>query len=773
MHAREGVVGTKGIALTAAVGLAGSMLGVVSTAVPAHAAVDPAAAVAAIDAPAGVSASLSGSSAVASAVFNDFPAHGSTYLMLSTGDASQVFPSIPDAQAQLSTDQGDDGQPDTSSVVLTVQPAAGVGCLFLDFALGTEEPVHTYTTASASDTLSIKRGGDDTEYAMNAGRGYFTQDGWPAQPKPYTVNALDYWHAPGDPGDPVTGSTEEPRLPELTALNHVTTRDTARIPLSFSSGAETVTVTVSDATNGDLDSVAFLDHLRLGASCSAGTGVEPNPAYDGGVIGGIRGVGNELWYDPIPSTSDIERYDDPAVQGNGWRSPSNVPVELRFRWYRAPFYHANSGVMTDWTPIPDADRQSYVPSAVDNGYTLIVLVTGFVDGRRPETFPSTGTASTWYATLPIGNGTFVQGEAPTIVGPAGGSATVGQTLTAQIGHTVPREDTYSWQWFADGSSLSGATGQSLTLGAAQAGKTITVMATAKRPSFDSKSWMSNGYGPIELQQWTATATPTIVDDGTPSYGETVTADPGAGWAPTPDSYSYQWKRDGEVIPGANNASYAIKSADVGSQLTVTVSGVKTGYAAQPKTSAPVDVLGALMIGATPTVSGTAQVGQQLTGTVVGWSPGGATLTYAWFAGGTKLQEGDSRYLTVPAAAVGQPIVLKVTGELAGYQSLTKASAPTAAVVRGTLTSDKPKIYGVAMVGQTLTVLPGVWGPSGVKITYRWKVGGQVVTGAVGRRDTFTVPRSARGKRISASATGRLAGYTTVTKTSLPTATVPR
>ncbi|GAA3813148.1 hypothetical protein [Nocardioides panacisoli] len=765
-------MGIKGIALTAATGLIGSALGVVSAA-PALADVAPLAATAAIDAPAGVSAALSGSAAVTSTAFNDFPSQGSSYLVLSTGDADQVLPALPDPQAQLSTDRGNDGAPDSSSLTLTIQPAAGIGCLFVDFALGTEEPVHTYTTDSASDTLSIKRSGDATEYAMNAGRGYFSQASWPAKPVPYSVNALDYWHAPGDPTDPVTGSTEEPRLPRLTGLNHVTTRDTARIPLTFAGGAETVTVSVSDVSNGDLDSVAFLDHLRLGASCSSGTGVEPNPAYGGGVIGGIRGVGDELWYDPIPSTSDIERYDDPAVQGNGWRSPSNVPVELRFRWYRTMAGYAHDGDMSHWSAIPDADRQSYVPTSVDAGSVLIVMVTGFVDGRRPETFPSTGTQSTWYVTLPIGNGTFVDGEAPTIVGPSGGHASVGDTLTAQIGHTVPREDTYSWQWFENGVSISGATGQSLTLGAAQAGRTITVTATAKRLNFDPKSWTSAGYGPITLQTWSSTGSPTILDDGTPTYGETLTADPGSGWAPTPDSYSYQWKRDGIVISGATNASYSIKSDDVGGSLTVTVSGVKTGYAAQPRTSEPVSVLGATMIAGTPTITGTPTVDQTLTAVSTGWNPGDATLTYAWYAGDLKLQEDSSRYLVVPAKAAGLPIVVRVTGSRTGYQPLTVASDPTPAVAKGKLTVGTPQVYGAAVVGQTLQAITGAWGPSGVRLSTQWKVGGTPVTGRAGHRESFTIPRSARGKRITFVVTGKLAGYTTVTRSTAPTSKVTR
>ncbi|HWJ83399.1 MAG TPA: hypothetical protein VNS55_14265 [Nocardioides sp.] len=759
-------------ALLAAAGLMASALTALSTAPPAHADVDPATAVTALGAPAGVTAALSGSSATASAVFNDFPSQGSDYLLLSTGDAGQVFPAVADPQAQLSTDRGSDGQPDTTTLTLTVQPAAGVGCLFLDFALGTEEPVHTYTTATPSDTLSIQRAGDTSEYAMNAGRGYFSQTGWPAKPTPYAVNALDYWHQPGDPSDPITGSTEQPRLPELTALNHVTTRDTARVPLAFAGGAaETVTVTVSDAGNGDLDSVAFLDHLRLGATCGAGTGVEPNPAYDGGVIGGIRGVGNELWYDPIPGTTEIERYDDPAVGGNGWRSPSGVPVELRFRWYRAAFYNANNGDMTQWTAIPDADRQSYVPGPTDKGSTLIVMVTGIVDGRRAETFPSTGTANSWYATLAIGNGTFVDGDAPVIAGPADGDATVGETLTAQIGHAVPREDNYTWQWYADGAAISGATGQSLVLGSGQAEKTITVRATAHRLSFNDKEWPSAPYGPIKLQGWTSTSQPTVVDDGTPSYGETVIADPGAGWVPTPASYSYQWRRNGDVIAGATSSSYTIKAADVGNDLTVAVSGVKTGYLQEPRTSPAVHVLGATMTGATPTITGTAQVGQILSGVVADWAPADANLTYTWYADGTQLQTGTSHFLTVPPSAVGHSIVLEVTGTLSGYQTLTRSSEPTAVVVPGKLTTVEPKVYGVTGVGYTLSAYAGTWGPSGVKLAYRWKIGSHVVTGRAGSGTEFKIPRTARGKRITVTVTGTLKGYKTVKRVSAPTAKV--
>lgn len=750
--------------------IVGSSLAVFATAPTASAAPpDPASS---LGLPAGVTASVTGSGAVSSRAFNDFPSQGSDYYVLSTGYAADAFPAGADPDAQLSTDRGGDSAPDRSTVTLTVDDASSTaGCLFIDFAMGTEEPVHkyTYSASNRGDDISIKKRGTDTEYAMNAGWGYISQAGRPAAPVPYTSNAVMYWHRPGDTLDPAPGTAEEPWLSEVTAINSVTSRDTARVPLDLSAGDEVIDITVSDWANGDLDSIALLDKVRLGSTCSAGTGVEPNPVHNGGVIAGIRGVGNALVYDPIPATDAIERYDDP---NNGWRSPSGVPVELRFRWYRALETNALHGDMRLWQEIPDADRQAYVPTAGDWRKVLIVLVTGVVDGRRLETFPSTGASGTWYVTTPISFGTFEAGEAPIITGPDDGTAAVGDTLTAQVGHTVPRQDTWQWRWYANGALISGASGQTLTLAASHAGKTITVEAIAKRLNFDSKAWMSAPYGPIELQNWTSTGTPTIQVDGTAEYGKTLVADPGTGWAPTPDRYSYQWRRNGNIVPNATFANYTVRAEDVGAQLTVVISGVKTGYTAVLRESAPVSILGAVMPGATPRVTGTPQVGQRLTGSVTDWDPVGSTLTYQWYAGDTLISEGNT-YLTVPASAVGLPIVLKVTSKKTGYATKTMTSTPTAAVAVGALTVGTPGISGQARLGQTLLASPGFWGPTGVKLGYRWKIGRNLVKGPKGARQSLVVPRTARGKRITVVVTGRLAGYSTVKKVSPPTAKVTR
>ncbi|UMG92047.1 hypothetical protein [Nocardioides sp. TF02-7] len=294
----------------------------------------PTQAAAALDLPAGVTATVTGSSTVETRPFNDFPsdpAKGSDYLVLSTGLAEDVMLDAPlaiddprtpvferEPDPLVSTDREADRLPDTTTLTITVAPSTGAGCLQVDFAMATDETVRAYLPGTPGDSFSVTRRSDpETEHAMNAGEGYFQQDGWTPEPRPYGTNDVDYWHEPGDRTDVENGQLETPRLARWTPLSRVTTRDTAAVPLNLAGGPEVIDVVVSDALHdaGELDTAAFVDNVGLTDTCAAGVAARPAHQYGEGSIKGERRVGYPLSYDPVPSTSVIERYD--AVD-NGW-----------------------------------------------------------------------------------------------------------------------------------------------------------------------------------------------------------------------------------------------------------------------------------------------------------------------------------------------------------------------------------------------------------------------------------------------------------------------
>lgn len=691
--------------------------------------------------------------------FNDLPSKGDSYVVLSTGLAADAFSStVPNDQP--STDLGAAG-PDTTTLTLDVAPQSVMRCLLVDFSMATEERVHTYTAASPSDYLSVKLAGDATERARNRGGAYINETNVAADDVDYSVNAVNYWHSPGDSSDPLHGTIEQPRLPTgATPFDYFTTRDTAEVPISAAGG--TVTVTVADANNGKLDSAVLVDSVRLTQACSfdvsADTGISTGKAR----IDGYRGVGNTLTLDPDRSTEDVvEKYDNPS---NGWFAQ---PVELRFRWYRNTVpYTGNcySTSLKSWIAIPDADRQSYVPTNVDKNYCLMARVTGVKDGYRSETFPQSASPDQWYVTLPIQDGAFTA-EEPTVTG----AFEVGGDVTVQVPAFTPRPDSHTIQWYAGTSQISGATGQVLRLTASEAGKIISVKVTAKRSGFADATKTSPQYGPVLLQEMTSADTPTI--SGTTAVGATLTALPGT-WSPVPDKFTYQWKRDGEVIGSSITSTYTTKTTDVGRRISVEVTGAKSGYFPLTRTSDPVMIGEGGMGGLDPTIKGTPTVGEQLTASTTGWSPVGASFTYQWKVDGVAASKGTSRLFTIPGTAAGKKITVTVSGELAGYTTTSRTTAPTAAVAKGRITTTSPGISGRTKVGYTVSVRTLGWSPYDVRKTYRWMLDGKFYGGSTSR-STFKLPKSARGKRVSVRVTGTLTGYTTAVRTSPKTSRVSK
>lgn len=74
--------------------------------------------------------------------------------------------------------------------------------------------------------------------------------------------------------------------------------------------------------------------------------------------------------------------------------------------------------------------------------------------------------------------------------------------------------------------------------------------------------------------------------GTPIVGSTLTATNGS-WSASPSpTFTYQWKADGVNITGATSATYVVDAADVGADITVTVTATNSEGSASA-TSDPV------------------------------------------------------------------------------------------------------------------------------------------------------------------------------------------
>ena len=148
-----------------------------------------------------------------------------------------------------------------------------------------------------------------------------------------------------------------------------------------------------------------------------------------------------------------------------------------------------------------------------------------------------------------------------------------------------------------------------------------------------------------------------------------------------------------------------------------------------------------------------------------------TLTYQWTADGTDIPGATTSAYTPIAGDVGKVIRVEVTGAKDGYVTVTKESAPTAAVtVGGLVTTPTPTVSGTPKVAVPLTATAGVW-DDGVTLAYQWTADGTNISGAT--TSAYTPVAGDVEKVITVKVTGSKAGFTSATKESAATAAVAK
>ncbi|MCL2141628.1 MAG: Ig-like domain-containing protein [Methanimicrococcus sp.] len=323
---------------------------------------------------------------------------------------------------------------------------------------------------------------------------------------------------------------------------------------AYASGSDSeVTVTNAAATNSDYGYAVY--------------------ASDGGVINVLGGAS---------ATGDYSR----AVWANGTGSTVNVIGDVSTTGTLESCVHAEDGGTVT------------IDGTITAGGTYIGLESGTPIYKTAAEFTNPPVpAKTGYRTY-TDDGTnvvYVKGTAPTI---SGGATSNTDTIDLTEGYTAGNTKTYTiggdfaTTGIATDMSVTGITDATVT----SAGLlTIPTGLTAAGSPYQAVITASNGVSPNAVMTVTVTVVPppltgTVSIDGTPAYGETLTANTSGINVVSGVSLgtlSYQWKR-GTVDIGTDSNQYTVTAADIGQTITVTVTAA--------------NYLGSLTSASTPTVA---------------------------------------------------------------------------------------------------------------------------------------------------------------------------
>lgn len=147
---------------------------------------------------------------------------------------------------------------------------------------------------------------------------------------------------------------------------------------------------------------------------------------------------------------------------------------------------------------------------------------------------------------------------------------LGTYPTADVGAVEPSDSKLDYEWFKDGQPVEEFFDGNPLLAVENGGSILTLRVTARATDRLPTTVTSDPIGPMPRDLYVSDifirGTAELGGQLYPEWFSPPVVTP-AGGTPT---YTYAWKRDGVVIPGAVNARYTVKAADLGHKLTVDV-----------------------------------------------------------------------------------------------------------------------------------------------------------------------------------------------------------
>jgi hypothetical protein len=388
---------------------------------------------------------------------------------------------------------------------------------------------------------------------------------------------------------------------------------------------------------------------------------------------------------------------------------------------------------------------------IDDSYSITIEVTttkaAEVEGEEP-----TVTTATRDYTVSVVN----------VNDPASGALTVsgtpaqGETLTADTS-AISDEDgvgTISYQWYRDGELITGEASSELALTQADVGSAISADISYVDGSGATETFQSASTAAVSNTNDVPTGAPVIT--GTFSQDRVLSVDISSiADADGLGDFSYQWNRDGAAIEGATAATYTLSEADVGANISITVSYTDGYGAAESVVSAETADISKANDAPTGSlvISGTAAEGETLTldTSSIADVDGVGAFTYIWLKDGAVLTGQIGATYTLTQADVGSVFLASVSYTDGLGVTETLSAQATEAVVN---LNDDPTgslvISGSAQKGSTLTLdSSSIADEDGLgTFAITWLSDDQEISGATGT--TYTLTASEVGSSISAT-----------------------
>ena len=310
------------------------------------------------------------------------------------------------------------------------------------------------------------------------------------------------------------------------------------------------------------------------------------------------------------------------------------------------------------------------------------------------------------------------------------SQTVNEGSSATFSVTATGTAPLSYQWYKGSSKISGATKSSYTISSVKSSDAGNYTVT-----------VSNSAGSVTSDIAKLTVTPILVPPEIteqPKKSQTVNEGSSATFSVTATGttpLSYQWKKDGQDISGATDATYtvsSVKSSDAGS-YTVTVSNSAGSVTSD---IAELTVIVKPVIKTQPK-SQTVNEGSSVTFSVA--ATGTAPLSYQWYKGSSKISGATKSYYTISSVKSSDEGNYKVIVTNA-------AGSATSSVAKLTVTpipvppeiTEQPKSQTVKS-GSSVTFSVTATGTA--PLNYQWYKGSNKISGATNATYTITSVKS--------------------------------